>query len=219
MKRLRLLIPLTLIPLVVLVGSQLSGGRRHLLVSLAVAILSLWLFALGYERRQTGSRRMVLASVMIALSVVGRLIPVFKPVTAITVLAAVYLGGETGFLVGAMSALLSNFLFGQGPWTPFQMLAWGLIGLLAAAMAQRLRRGRLPISLYGLLSGVIFSMVMDVWTVLWMEADPGLSHYTAALVAALPHTLLYAVSNFFFLWFLSKPFGEKLERIRIKYGL
>ena len=68
MKRFRLLIPLVLIPAAVLVGSRLLGGRRHLIVSLAVAILALWLFALGYERRQAGSRRMVLASVMIALS-------------------------------------------------------------------------------------------------------------------------------------------------------
>ena len=79
---------------------------------------------------------MVIAAVITALCVVGRFIPFFKPIAALTIIAAVYLGGETGFMVGAMAALMSNFYFGQGPWTPFQMLAWGMIGLIAGYFLQ-----------------------------------------------------------------------------------
>ena len=60
---------------------------------------------------------------------------------------------------------------------------------------------------------------MDVWTVLWAGGEPSLSAYLAALLTALPHTALYSGSNFIFLFFCAKPFGEKLERVKIKYGV
>ena len=113
---------------------------------------------------------MVLVAVMTAISVLGRFIPFFKPITALTVITAMYLGGEAGFLVGSLSALLSNFYFGQGPWTAFQMLAWGLIGYVAGLIAESLKRNRALLLAYGVLSGIAFSLIMDVWTVLWYSA-------------------------------------------------
>jgi len=135
------------------------------------------------------------------------------------VITALYLGSEAGFMVGAFSALLSNFYFGQGPWTPFQMLAWGLIGLIAGFLAKPLKKSKIFLLIFGVLSGVAFSMVMDVWTVLWYSGgfDPAL--YFAAWISSLPHMTLYAASNFLFLFFLAKPFGDKLQRIKIKYGI
>lgn len=216
---LRVAIPLVLIPLIAIGGSLLFGGKRYLFLSVAVALAAVVLFLAGFERRQTGARRLVIAAVMIALCVVGRLVPFFKPVTAITVITAVWLGGETGFLVGAFSALLSNFYFGQGPWTPFQMLAWGLIGLAAGFCAKPLKKSRALLLIFGVAAGLVFSLVMDVWTVLWYDDGFHLSLYLSAVVAALPHTILYAVSNFAFLWLFAKPFGEKLARIQLKYGI
>ena len=173
----------------------------------------------GFEQKKIGTRRGVLVSVMIALCIVGRLIPLFKPVTALVVLCAIYLGPQAGFYTGALSALLSNFIFGQGPWTPFQMLAWGLIGLFAGLLAGLLRKSRLALLGYGLLSAIAFSAVMDVWSVLWMSGGVTPDAYLAAIVAALPHTALYAVSNLAFLWICAKPIGDKLGRIKIKYGI
>ncbi len=218
-RTLRLLIPLVCIPLTVLLGAVALDAKRYALVTLIVSLWVILLFMMGYENRTVGHRRAVLVAVMVALSVVGRMIPLFKPITAITVLSAIYLGAESGFAVGALSALISNFYFGQGPWTPFQMLAWGLIGLFAAWLSRPLKSSRSLLLSYGLLSAVLYSALMDVWSVLWMnpEATPAL--YAAALLTALPHTALYAVSNVVFLLLLAKPFGEKLERIRIKYGI
>lgn len=217
-KWLRLLIPFAVIPASIAAGVVLLGQKRYAFISLAVSLLSLLLFAAGYESKKTGTRRMVVAAVMIALSVIGRFIPLFKPVTALTVIAGVWLGGETGFLVGAMSAVISNFYFGHGPWTPFQMLAWGLIGLLAGILSTPLKKSRPLLVLFGLISGLAYSLVMDVWTVLWYS-EFSWELYLGSVVTALPHTLLYAVSNAIFLWFLSPPFGEKLERLRVKYGV
>lgn len=216
---LRYLIPFVLIPTAVILGSLLFDEKRHLLVSFFVALLSLLLFIAGFEKKVTGSRRMVIVSVMIALCVVGRFIPFFKPITAITVLTAIYLGRESGFLVGSLSALLSNFYFGQGPWTPFQMLSWGMIGLFAGMLAKPLQNNKIALLIYGVLSGVVYSIVMDIWTVLGFTNTFELTLYLTTLVAALPHTILYALSNFVFLWFMAKPFGEKLSRIKIKYGV
>lgn len=216
---LKLALPLGAIPLLVLLGALAFPERLHLLVTLGVAALSLLLFAAGYERRRTGSRRMVLTSVMVALCIAGRFIPLFKPITALTILTAMYLGPEAGFLTGALAAALSNFWFGQGPWTPFQMLAWGLIGLAAGYLREPLLRRRYLLLAYGALSGAAYSMVMDVWTVLWYGGSFSWQLYAAACVTALPHTCLYALSNAVFLRLLARPIGEKLERIRVKYGV
>ncbi len=216
---LRYAIPLLLIPLTVWLGGVLLSPKQYWLVILAVAMLSLLLFSAGFEKKRVGSRRMVIVAILIALSVVGRLIPFFKPITAITVIAAIYLGGEAGFLVGALSALLSNFMFGQGPWTPFQMLAWGLIGFLAGVLRTPLRKSRLLLLAYGVLSGILYSLVMDLWVMLSADGGVGWALYLGAVTASIPHTLLYAVSNFIFLWFMAKPFGEKLTRIQVKYGI
>ena len=216
---LRVAIPYAAVPGLVFLGAVVFDEKRHLAVSFGVAVLALLLFAAGFDRKKTGSRRMVLVAVMTALSVVGRLIPVFKPIAALTILSGVYLGGESGFFVGALSALISNFYFGQGPWTPFQMLAWGLIGLCAGYLAGPLKKSRALLLGYGVLSGVAFSFIMDIWTVLWYNGTFTFAFWTGAVAAAVPHTVAYAVSNFFFLWILGKPIGEKLERIRVKYGV
>lgn len=218
-RALRISLPFIIIPAVCVTGATVFGEKKHLFVSLLVALLSVLLFISGFEKKQTGARRLVIVAVMTALAVIGRFIPFFKPVTAITVITAVYLGGEAGFLVGALSAILSNFYFGQGPWTAFQMLALGLIGLFAGYLSKALKKSRIALVLYGVLAGVVYSLVMDVWTVLWYNDTFNVSLYLSAIITALPHTVLYAVSNFIFLFVAAKPFGEKLERIKIKYGV
>ena len=217
-----IVLPFVAIPAVVLCFALLSSGDNYALASLLVTLLALVLFSCGFERRKTGTRRMILVAVMTALSVVGRFvfmaIPGFKPITALVVITAMYLGGEAGFLTGALSALISNFYFSQGPWTPFQMLSWGLLGLLAGFLARPLKRSRVLLSVYGIFAGVAYSFIMDVWTVLWYNGGFKPALYVAALGTALPYTIAYAVSNVIFLNLLARPFGEKLERVRIKYG-
>ncbi len=218
-KVIRWAVPFVLIPLLVLLGAAVFESKRHLLVSFGVAVMALVLFLSGFEKKKTGSRRLVIVSVMTALCIAGRFIPLFKPVTALTIITAMYLGGEAGFLVGALAALLSNFYFGQGPWTAFQMLAWGMLGLISGYLHRPLKKSRAFLVVFGVLAGIAYSLVMDVWTVLWYEGGFNMQLYLASVVAALPHTAVYSVSNFVFLWFCARPFGEKLERVRIKYGV
>lgn len=218
-RTLGILIPFLLIPAAVAAGAWLIPPKYHAAVSLTVAILANVLFICGFERKKTGARRLVIVAVTVALSSAGRFIPFFKPVTALTVLSGMYLGGEAGFLVGAMSAIVSDIYFGMGPWTPFQMLAWGMIGLAAGVASPALCRSRRLTLAFGAISGVIFSLIMDVWTVLWYNEGFSPALYLGACVTALPHTALYAVSNMIFLYFLAIPYGRKMERIKLKYGI
>lgn len=211
--------PFIFIPVFTILGSAFFDSGKHLIISLGVAVMTLLVFVSGYEKKKTGTRRMVIASVMIALCVLGRFIPVFKPITALTIITGMYLGGETGFLVGSLSAVISNIFAGQGPWTAFQMLSWGLIGLIAGLAAKPLKTSRILLLVYGALSGIAYSFIMDIWTTLWYSGGFDTAVYLSALVTAIPYTVSYAVSNFIFLLFLAKPFGEKLERLHIKYGV
>lgn len=211
------------IPAVILLGTAVFHGKQYAFITLAAALLSCVPFFLSFERRAQNSTRLILIAVLTALSVAGRLlfyaVPGFKPVTAMVVITALYFGGEAGFMTGALTAVLSNFYFGQGPWTPFQMFTWGLIGLFAGLLSEPLKKSRIFLCLYGIAAGVLFSMLMDIWTVLWWDGTFQLIRYLAAVASSLPVMAEYAVSNVIFLLILTKPVGEKLERVKTKYGI
>ena len=222
-KVLRIVVPFILIPLTVWLGVFVFREKQYAWISIACVILALLLFYASFDKRIVGTRRLVIIAVMTALSVVGRsvfaLIPMFKPITAIVVITAIWIGPESGFLVGSLSAVISNFQFGQGPWTPFQMFAWGMIGLLAGYLSKPLKKSRVALAVYGALAGVAYSFIMDIWTVLWYGEGFSWGRYLAALATAVPYTVGYAVSNVVFLLVLGRPFGEKLERVKLKYGV
>lgn len=216
---LRIVIPFVAVPLIVLLGVLVFDDKMYAYVSLVITILSIVLFISGFEQRKIGTRRMVLVVVLTVLSVVGRFIPIFKPVTAITIIAGIYLGSEAGFLVGALSAVISNFFWGQGPWTPFQMFAWGLIGLIAGMAAKRLKKSKILLYIYGAVAGMLFSFIMDIWTVLWYNNGFNAGMYLASIISAIPMTAVYMVSNVLFLILMAEPIGKKLDRIKLKYGV
>ncbi len=216
---LRIIIPFAAIPALVLLGVYAFEDKFYAYISLVITILAIILFISGFEQRKIGTRRMVLVVVLTVMSVIGRFFPIIKPVTALTIIAGMYLGSEAGFLVGAMSAVISNFFWGQGPWTPFQMFAWGMIGLLAGLFSGILRRNRIVLYIAGAFSGVLFSMIMDIWTVLWYNNGFDLNLYLTAISTAVPMTLVYAVSNVIFLIVLAGPIGKKLDRIKTVYGI
>lgn len=186
-------------------------------------IAILVVFYLRFEKRSSRSRRLVIIAVMTALSVVGRFIfaaiPAFKPICAIVIISAIWLGPECGFMVGSLSIFISNFYFGQGPWTPFQMVAFGILGVIAAWLSKPLKKSKLALAAYGAFAGLAYSCIMDIWTVLWYQSGFSLELYTAAIITAIPFIIGYAISNIIFLLVLGKPFGEKLERVINKYGI
>ena len=214
---------LGLIPLIIILCAVFWGKGSYPFVSAAVAVLACVPFFLTFEREKN-TRKIVLLAVMVALSVAGRFIfaPVqfFKPVAAIVILAGMYFGSQFGFLTGALSAVISDFYFGQGPWTPFQMFSWGLIGFLAGVLSNSLIKSKIVLIIYGAFSGVLFSLIMDIWTVLSLDGgDFNFNRFLAAVTTALPVIGIYVVSNIIFLLILSPLFGKKIERLKTKYGI
>lgn len=198
--------------------------KRYNLVSMLIAILSALPFIFSYENKYRASGELVVISVMSAISVFGRaifaVIPAFKPVTAITIITGACFGKEAGFMTGAVSAVVSNIFFGQGPWTPFQMIVWGLIGYLAGIIGKtKLFENRFFLSFFGIIAGVLFSLVMDFQTLLSIEGEINMSRYFGIAFTSIPFMIAYAVSNVIFLLLLYKPFAKKLNRIKIKYGI
>lgn len=214
---------LILSPLLVISGVFLFHDKQYAWISLCIVITAGIPFILTFEKSDTNTKQMLLIAIMTSISVIGRIlfapIPGFKPVSAMVIITAMYMGKEAGFMTGALSAVISNFYFGQGPWTPFQMFVWGLIGLLAGMIEKSLKKNRWILYGYGVFAGIIYSLLMDIWTVLWWDGTFNLRRYLAAIVSAGGYTAVYAVSNVIFLLLAAKPIGEKLERIRCKYGL
>ncbi len=212
-----------LIPAVIVLGAVLFKEKHYAWITLCVALLSCLPLLYAFEHKERSSKEITVLAALIAISAVSRFIfaflPGFKPVTALSVIVALYFGKEAGFVVGSLSAVISNFYFGQGPWTPFQMFAWGFIGLLAGVFALSLKRSKILLCIYGALAGVLYSITMDVWTTVWADGAFNIARFTSLVIAALPTTIEYALSNVVFLLLLSKPFGKKLDRIKIKYGL
>ncbi len=211
---LKYIIPLALVPITIILGACIFSEKSYSFISMAVAVFSCLLFYFSYEKKGK-TRKLIVVSVMTAIAVIGRFIfapiPSFKPVTAVVVLTAVYLGGSAGFLTGSFSALISNFYFGQGPWTPFQMFAWGIIGFIAGIFSNKLKN-KFFLSLYGIFAGVLYSIILEFWNVLWYNNSFDLNLYMTFLIFSLPHTVIYAVSNVIFLMIMYKPVGSKLER-------
>lgn len=219
-----------LIPLTILAGDLFSGERRYYFVSLLVVFEAMLPFLFVFEGRKPLARELVLIAVMCALAVAGRaaffMVPQFKPTLAIIIIAGVCFGGETGFVVGALTALISNFFAGQGPWTPWQMFAMGLIGFLAGLLfagerSNRRQRGkRLVLCVFGAAATLlIYGGIMNPAGVLISQANPGWQALIAAYALGLPFDLVHAASTGIFLWLLAPSLTEKLERVKIKFGV
>ena len=214
------------IPLTIFIGVYYFNDRKYYFIALLIILETMVPFALVFEGRKPQARELVIVSVLCAIAVAGRaaffMLPQFKPVLAVVIIAGVAFGGETGFLVGAVTMLASNMLFSQGPWTPWQMFAMGIIGFLAGVLFRKglLRRSRLPLCVFGALSAIlIYGGLMNPSFVLMYQDHPTWPMFLAAYIQGFPFDLVHAAATAFFLWVISRPMLEKLDRIKVKYGL
>ncbi len=215
-----------LIPLTIFVGHSFLGDRKYYFISLLLLLEILAPFMLIYEDRKPKPRELVTISVLCALAIASRIlfapVPQFKPVLALIIVSGVAFGGEVGFLVGAVTAFLSNMYFGQGPWTPWQMFAMGAIGFLGGLLFKKglLRSTRGALSVFGFLTTIgIYGVLMDTSTALLNLGTPTWEGIFASLSLGFPMNLIHGISTVFFLWFAGGVMIEKLDRIKTKYGL
>lgn len=199
--------------------------RDSFLPALLLAVCGvLLLLFFSFEHSRAGAQKIVLIALLSAVSCAGRVlfagIPSVQPSSFLIILTGLAFGPQAGFMTGAMTALTSNMLLGQGPWTVWQMAAWGLMGLLSGLLHRFLKKHPIVLSVYGFLWGFLFGWMMNLWTVSGGFFGPfSLRAVIAAGTASLPLDLAHAVCNLLLLLLLAGPFLRKLERIAVKYGL
>ena len=216
-------------PLILLLGKLLWDNEKYYLMSLCVVVLAMVPFAKKWEKGILKKRReLVVIAVMSAMAVGARslfyMLPQVKPMAAIVIITGVALGANAGFVTGAVSALVSNFLFGQGPWTPWQMIAFGLLGFFAGCFFSskkiKTKKDTLWLSIYGGISVfLLYGIIMDTATVVMMTQNISWSLLRATYLTGVVFNFIHGLGTAVFLWILSMPILKKLYRINKKYGI
>ncbi|MBO1510962.1 ECF transporter S component [Metabacillus bambusae] len=209
---------------VILVATPLIANKHFLLVSLLFMTLTFVPFIIRFERRKVAGRELVILAVLAAIAAVSRVpfasIPSVQPTTFVIIVTGIAFGAESGFVVGALAALVSNLFLGQGPWTPWQMYAWGMIGLFAGFLRHTwlIKRsfGRI---IFGFFSGILFGWVMNLWYIVSLGDQVKFAEIIAYYGASIYFDLAHALSNVFFLIVFANSWIKILQRFRKKYGL
>lgn len=217
---------LFIIPATILIGVFILNDRKYYFISLLIVIYTLIPFFMVFENKKPQARELIIIAVLAAIAVAGRaafyMLPQFKPVVAIVIIAGVSFGAESGFLVGAVAGFVSNFFFGQGPWTPWQMFCFGIIGFLAGILCKRgvLKKTKLALCIFGgLATFVIYGGIINLGSLLIFTSQLSINALLAAYISGFWFDIIHAVATVVFLYFISQPMLEKLDRIKNKYGL
>ncbi|TCU75739.1 energy-coupling factor transport system substrate-specific component [Tissierella praeacuta] len=217
---------LIVIPVTIFFGLYFLNDRKYYFISLLIIIYTMIPFIMIFEKREPQARELILIAVLTAIAVAGRgafyMIPQFKPVVAIVIITGVSLGAESGFLVGALTGFISNFFFGQGPWTPWQMFCFGIIGFLAGILFQKeiLKKNKLSLCIYGGLSTFfIYGGIIDLGSLLIFTSHFSWKALLTTYISGFWFNIIHSIATVFFLYIISQPMIEKLDRIKIKYGL
>ncbi|MGV3488886.1 MAG: ECF transporter S component [Tuberibacillus sp.] len=198
--------------------------RHPYLFSILLLLITFVPFIFRFERRKLEGREIVLLAVLSALAAVSRVpfasIPSVQPSTFVVIMSGLVFGSESGFVIGATTALVSNLFLGQGPWTPWQMLAWGAIGLLAGILKKVPWLSSKPgLIIFGVFSGYFFGFVMNMWVILNMIQSLNLKEAVALYGASLYFDTAHAITNAILLAFFSRGWMKVLLRFKKKYGL
>ena len=219
---------LVMIPATLFLGTQLRG-KWHYLTSTLVILEAMLPFFLMFEARRPQARELVTIAVMAALAVAGRVaipVPNFKAITGIVMIAGMAFGPQAGFMTGAISAFASNFFYSQGPWTPWQMLAYGIGGLLAGLFfgrksgLQSTWKDRLLRAVFAFFAVIpLVGPLLDACTIFTAGSKISWRFAVAVLTAGAPHNVIHGLSCAVTVFLLERPLLEKLNRLKIKYGM
>lgn len=223
-KYLRNLIILGVIPLLLFVSVRFMDNQNYYLISTLVLAALMLPFGLEYMQQGSNTKKLVLVASLSAIATIGRIafymIPQFKPVLAIVILSAVLIGPYEGFMVGALTGFVTNFYFGQGPWTVWQMFAFGIAGYTAGMLFRKIRLSRIALCVYGILSAFfIYGLIMNFETIIMYPGPVTQKRVLATYAAGLPFDCIHGIATYIFLFFIYQPFTDKINRIKVKYNI
>ena len=218
-----LLLLFLLIPATLYLGICLPG-RWHYLTSTLIILETMVPFFLAVEHRKPQARELVTIAVMASLAVAARVavvIPDFKPTTAIIMITGIAFGPEAGFMTGAISAFASNFFFSQGPWTPWQMMAYGFGGFLAGwIFHKKQKHNPVLLSIFGFVTILLcVGPLLDLCTLFTVSTKITWKRALAVLAAGLPANIKHSFTCAATMLLFSKPLLYKLNRLKVKYGM
>ncbi len=163
-------------------------------------------------------------SVLSSVAAVGRAlfaaIPSAQPSSFIIIVTGITLGTGAGGITGMTAALISGFWLGIGPWTPMQMLAWGLMGFFAGLLRKTIAQKKALRIIYGAAWGYLFGWIMNLWMILTVDtAESGWGYIISVYAASFLFDTIHAVSNMILLWLGGNKFIKTMGRLAVKYGI
>ena len=219
-----LLVFLLLIPVTLFLGSKLPG-RGYYITGTAIIIELMIPFFMAFEGRKPQARELVVIAVMCAIAIAGRVaipLPNFKAAFAIIMLAGIAFGPEAGFMVGAITAFASNFFYGQGNHTPWQMMAYGAGGMLAGFCFAKGRFSPKPsvMALFGFFATILWvGPLLDCSYIFLNVSIINWNSMIAAFISGFPVNLSQGICTVLVMLLFGRPLLDKLDRIKVKYGM
>ena len=219
-----LLIFFLLIPATLFLGTKIPGRSYYITSTLMILELMVPFF-MAFEGRKPQARELVVIAVMCAIAIVARTaipIPHFKAIFAVIMLSGIAFGPEAGFMVGAISAFASNFFYGQGAYTPWQMMAYGAGGMLAGFC---FAKGRLPqkpwvMAVFGFFATILWvGPLLDCSHIFLMLSVINRDSILAALLSGFPVNLSQAICTVLIMLLFGRALLDKLDRVKTKYGM
>jgi energy-coupling factor transport system substrate-specific component len=199
-------------------------GQHFLLFSLICLVASMLPFYWRFETRDIRAREIIFIAVLAAIAAVSRVpfapLPSVQPTSFVIIVSALVLGPESGFIVGSTAAIVSNMFLGQGPWTPWQMFCWGMMGVTAGLIGRyKWAQNKYWLCVCGFVWGFLFGWIMNLWYVVAYVNPLTVKTFIAAYVASFYFDLAHALSNVFFLFLFYESWSRIIKRFKIKYGL
>lgn len=219
-----LLVFLLLIPATLFLGTKIPG-RSYYITGTLIILELLVPFFMAFEGKKPQARELVVIAVMCAIAIAARVaipIPNFKAIFAVIMLSGIAFGPEAGFMVGAISAFASNFFYGQGPYTPWQMMAYGAGGMLAGFCFAKGRLPRKPwvMAIFGFFAVVLWvGPLLDTSSVFLMLSDINWNSLLLTYGAGLSVNISQATCTVLIMLLFGRPLLDKLDRIKVKYGM
>ena len=175
------------------------------------------------EKKVFSAEKAVMIAVLTAIAAVSRvpfaMIPSVQPTTFVIILSAVVFGGRTGFIIGALAALTSNMFLGQGPWTVWQMLAWGSIGFIFGVFKEFFKRNKGALIICAFISGVLFGFFMNLWFLTEIYIENFWTGFLTSIATSIYMDAAHGLTNAVLIYFFFDRWYKILTRAKLKYGL
>lgn len=201
---------------------MLLHNKHYLMFSFMVLLCSILPAYWKFEKQPLTTQTLMFVAILIALAVAGRVpfaaLPSIQAASFVIIVGGVSLGPELGFVTGSTTALVSNMFMGQGPWTPWQMFAWGLMGLSAGLIGMtKLKKSLIFMIIFGGVWGFLFGWIMDLWYALQYVSPMTLKSFILAFASSALFDLYHGLSNIALIALLYRPWEKLFTRLDRKY--